>query len=481
VAGLLLNVSSMTLKISPTTNRGTQGHVLVMVLIVVIICAIALMSYLTLVNSQNRAVARSQGWNSAVPVMEAGVEEALAHLNANADNGLNVDLWVRVGNYFRMERAAGDNYYVVTISVTNPILPVIESRGFCRMPLLTYNPASSGPFLASAGPTYNAPRDGYMGRGVRIAARKNGKLTKAMLSKGKIDIGGTVRVDSYNSCDPALSTDGLYDPLKAGDSGDIASNGQLVKEVTAGGNVQIKGHVSTGPGGTLGMNGNSVSVGGQQWISEGHTGIQQGWFRDDMNANIADPPPAPAGGYPSLSSGGWVNNTYYDSILGGSAGTGQMVFTLSDLQMSSSTKILIVGDVVLKINGNLQMTGQSAIEIAPSGMLSMFVSGGTASIAGGGIINQTKDPLRFTYYGAKTNTRVDLGGSSAFYGTVYAPSADLNVAGGSLLYGGTVSKSVKATGGFTMHYDQCLNNQGAGRYIVTSWDEMTPVEVARVP
>ena len=452
-----------------------------MVLIVVIICAIALMSYLTLVNSQNRAVARSQGWNSTVPVMEAGVEEALAHLNANYDKGLDGEGWVKVGTYFRMERSAGDSYYVVILTVTNPIQPVIESRGFCKMPLLTYNPASPY-FLAYAppNPNYTSPRDGYIGRGVRILARKNGSLTKAMLSKGRIDIGGTVRVDSYDSCDPNKSTGGLYDPLKAGQNGDIASNGQLAKQISTGGDVEIRGHVSTGPGGTTGINGNAVSIGSDKWIDDGNLGVEPGWFRDDMNANMADAPSPPPGGFPAMPSGGWVNGTYYDYILG-TPNSVQTIYTLPELLMSSSQRILVQGDVVLKISGDVQIAGQAAIEIATSGMLSMYVDGRNASIGGGGIINQTKDPLRFTYYGSKTNTRLDLGGTSAFYGTVYAPYADLTLAGGSILYGGLVSKSVKGTGGFELHYDQCLDKSSAARYIVTSWDEMWPWEVAQVP
>src|SRR2546426_2773090 len=368
-----------------------------MVLVVVIIWAMTLMSYLTLVNSQNRAVARSQGWNSAVPVMEAGVEEALAHLNGNAEIGLNVDGWEKIGTYFRMERAAVDSYYVVTITITNPILPVVESRGFVRMPLLTYNPAS--PYFLAMAPAgqqaYNSPRDGYLGRGVRILARKNGSLSKAMLAKGRIDIGGAVRVDSYNSCDSTMSTGGLYDPLKAGEAGDIASNGQFVKQVTAGGDVQIRGHISTGPGGTTGLSGNAVSIGSDAWVDGGNVGIQSGWFRDDMNANVPDSPPPPPGGFPALPSGGYVDGIYYDYILGGAPGSGQVVYSLSDLQLSSSQTILIQGDAVLKVNGDLQMTGQSAIEIATTGQLNLFVSGRSTSISRGGIVNPSRDPSRF--------------------------------------------------------------------------------------
>ncbi|PYI82312.1 MAG: hypothetical protein DME26_18135, partial [Verrucomicrobia bacterium] len=192
----------MILKISAPTPHGKQAHVLVMVLVVVTICAIALMSYLQLVNAQNRTVSRSQGWNAAVPVTEAGVEEALAHLNANSDSGLNVDGWTKIGTYYRMERSVGDSYYVVTITVTNTILPIIEARGFCRMPLLVQN--NGGPFFLAMPQGYTSPRQGYVGRGVRIKTRRNGSLTKAMLSKGKIDVGGAVNVDSFNSCDPTM-------------------------------------------------------------------------------------------------------------------------------------------------------------------------------------------------------------------------------------------------------------------------------------
>ena len=341
------------------------------------------------------------------------------------------------------------------------------------MPLLVqYN--SSPYFLAVGGPTYNSPRDGYIGRGVRINARRNGSLTKAMLSKGRIDIGGTVRVDSYNSCDETLSTGGEYDPAKAADAGDIASNGQFVKQVSTGGDVQIKGHISTGPGGTVGTTGTAVSVGSEEWVNSGRTGIEPGWARDDMNANIPDSPTPPPGGYTGLPSGGTVNGTYYDWILPSG------VYQVSSLQLSSSQKILVTGDVDLKVT-DLQMTGSSAIEIATTGTLRLFVSGNTATLGGNGIINQSTDAWRFTYYGAKSNTRVNFAGTSAFYGTIYAPYAELNLAGGSLIYGGTVSKTIKATGGFTLHYDQCLSKGGQGRFIVTSWDEMTPPEVARVP
>ena len=478
----------MFLNTSPETRRSAGGHVLAMVLVVVTICAIALTSYLQLVNAQNRVVARSQGWNASVPVMEAGVEEALAHLNANSETNLNVDGWVQIGNYYRMERAVGDSYYVVTITVTNLLLPVIESRGFCRMPLLvqhnsapfflaqaSLNTSGDGSYYPNYGGNYSTPRDGYMGRGVRINARKNGSLIKAMLAKGRISIAGDVLVDSFSSCDPNKSTNGRYDPAKATDSGDIASNGQLVNDISITGSAKIKGHISTGPGGAVGVNGNKATVGSDAWHDDGMTGVQPGWFRDDMNANIADSPIPPAGGYTGFPSGGYVNGVYYDWILPSG------VYNIAELKLASDRKVLITGEVALKINGDLSMAANSGIHIAPGGRLEMYVNGANASISGQGIVNQTGDARAFTYYGSKNNLRLGLGGDSEFIGVVYAPYAELTIAGGAVIHGGTVSKTVKATGGFTMHYDTCLSKGGQGRYIVTSWDELTPQEVARIP
>jgi hypothetical protein len=167
------------------------------------------------------------------------------------------------------------------------------------MPMLVQNNTSPF-FLATAG--YNSPRDGFVGRGVRITAKRNGSLIKGMLAKDHITISGNVSVDSYDSCDPAKSTGGRYDPAKAGDGGDIASNGKLIKEITVSGSVDIRGHISTGPGGTVGLSG-SVSIGSDAWVDDGRNGIEPGWFRDDMNANIADSPPPPVGGFTAFPSG----------------------------------------------------------------------------------------------------------------------------------------------------------------------------------
>src|SRR5258708_37014517 len=84
------------MKINPLKPRSTTGNVLLIVMGTTIIIGILIASYLLLVQNQNTSVYRSQSWNSNIPVTEAGVEEALAHLNSDIvteGNDLNSDGW----------------------------------------------------------------------------------------------------------------------------------------------------------------------------------------------------------------------------------------------------------------------------------------------------------------------------------------------------------------------------------------------------
>ncbi len=59
-------------------------------------------------------------------------------------------------------------------------------------------------------------------------------------------------------------------------------------------------------------------------------------------------------------------------------------------------------------------------------------------------------------YGTATTTAVKIHGTAAFYGAVYAPTADIAIVGTSDNYGAFVGKSVTTTGNAVVHYDACL-------------------------
>ena len=62
------------------------GSVLLATFGTAFIVGLGLASYMTIVSNQNTSVQRSQQWNVAIVVAEAGVEEAFSHLNVDAGN-----------------------------------------------------------------------------------------------------------------------------------------------------------------------------------------------------------------------------------------------------------------------------------------------------------------------------------------------------------------------------------------------------------
>src|SRR5262249_20906165 len=94
-----------------------QGNTLLLTVVITGLIGFLLATYLTLVKSQNGANVRSQSWNSAMPVIEAGIEEALANLNSKGiTNGpLDGDGWTRSGTTYTVTRPVADSFYTVSI------------------------------------------------------------------------------------------------------------------------------------------------------------------------------------------------------------------------------------------------------------------------------------------------------------------------------------------------------------------------------
>src|SRR6187402_2543593 len=76
--------------VSPAKDRGS---ILLVALVISAVLGITLASYLTLVSFQNRSVVRSQYWNRALVVAEAGVEEALQMVNKNSGSPADLTKW----------------------------------------------------------------------------------------------------------------------------------------------------------------------------------------------------------------------------------------------------------------------------------------------------------------------------------------------------------------------------------------------------
>jgi len=294
------------MKTTPSRFGKLQGNALLLTVVITGLIGFVLAVYLTMVQNQNSANTRSQVWNSAMPVVEAGIEDALAHLNRHGTTNLLCDGWTLSGSTYSITRTVGDATYSARISnfaAGTNTSPVIESFGYVVAPTLMASAANDA-LLASGGQT--SPSIFHIGRGVRVQTRQDMIFTKGMVAKDTIDLNGNnITANSFDSMDPNYSTNGKYDDTKFKDNGDIAVNASLTNSLLTG-NANIYGHVSTGPGGTVSIGPNGA-VGSTNWHNSGADGIESGWSKDDMNVSFPDVLP-PWNGGAFTPSGGWMTN-----------------------------------------------------------------------------------------------------------------------------------------------------------------------------
>ena len=457
-------------------------------LLTALIIGFALASYLSLVSSQNISTMRSLAWNSAVPILEAGVEEALTHLKYRGITNLSADNWTSAyitpyGAGYLKTRHLGQSYCEVFILPSNP--PQIFSTGYVPAPLA---PASTiGMILGAV--SYGDGQEGsanfMIRRRIRVDTKKEALFAKAMVAEGQINLmGNNITTDSFNSMNPATGgklPDPVTKPNEVHDQGDVATNSELINSLSMG-NADIMGHISTGPGGTISIGPQGVA-GSKPWVQSGtHNGqIQPTWSEDDMNVDF------PAVAIPSTTSsvsyGSYnVSGTNYNFVLGN--GSYQVIGS-----GGLKGNVLVMGNGVTTLyvpsGSSLSFSGTDKIVIAPGATLKLFVGcetaswSGQASIVNQNISNPPKDvgALHFQYYGLPTNTQINMTGNASFTGVIYAPNANLKLGGGGSndydLVGSTVTKTVTMNGHMNFHYDEALKDLGpALGYVVTAWNEL---------
>jgi hypothetical protein len=475
--------------------QAEAGSVLLVSLMITAILGLTLASYLLMAHQQNQSVMRSQTWNSAIVMSEAGVEDALAMINkfnSNFDkltnwstsSSLYNDNWTDQGGgkYF-VRRYLDQGYYDVYVINTNG-KPRIRSIGHTPW---TYN-GGAGPkqTYATVGTSSQTYGPKMVTREVTVNTRIDPLFNVAMAALEKIDFNGrNVQTDSFDSGDPLFSDGGMYPalyPARQKDNGDVVTDLTIVNSLNVG-NASIKGHAKTGPNGTLAIGPNG-SVGSKAWVESGKKGVEEGYFSDDMNVLF---PPV------QLPSSTWYGVSYYSSavtitntiVTGGTASeyvaeynwviNGNGDYYISDL----SKPLHVTGHARLLILNKFALNGSSdRIVIAPTNSsLKMYVYCASAAIAGNGIVNLSGFANNFYYFGLPTNTKLSFDGNASFTGVIYAPQADFSLGGGGNdvydFVGASVSRSVKMNGHYNFHYDEALRNNGMGRgYIPTSWEEM---------
>jgi hypothetical protein len=440
-------------------NRSDSGQILVTTMVLSMVLGIALAASLNLVTSNNSYTARSQVWNNALHVAEAGVEEAFAYLNdvtvtnIAARNGFT---WNSSSNAFYKSRIL-DNYsyynvYVKTNSGTNS--PTITATGYVQAPVTVGT--GRGWLAAISLPISNAT---YIARTIQVTTWRQPSMPKGLIIKNSLDCkGNTITVDSY---DNDLGEYGLLTFAVTPARLNISDNGDVAVGIDAAnvGNANIKGHVWTGPKATINIGPNG-SVGSSAWVNALTKGIQSGWWRKDSNFTLPDVAvPWTGGASAPYSSGG---STY---VLDG--GIYEIVGNM-DLKGKQMT---VKGDAALWVKGNVYMDSFSVVKMNGTGFRLVLYVSGTLTLSGQW--DKSVDPCDLLIFGMPSCTSVDITTGSKMEAAIYAPSADASLKGNADLRGSLTAKSVTLAGNSSFHYDESLARRSPGYgYRAVTWREL---------
>src|SRR4051812_23203884 len=210
--------------------RREQGNTLVLTLVLVGTIAMVLASYLALLGSRYKVTARSQCWNGAIPALEAGIEEALTHLqddlNNPTGNGWTQAVLSGQSVYCKQRRFSDGSYFVVNIYNGGPV-------------------ASNTPYIYSTGDVSSPLKSSqYILRTAKCTGANQPLFRFAFAAVSTIQMNGNgVSADSFDSSNPALSTGGQYDASKTSTNGNVAS----VYGPVDFGNHSISGSLFLGP------------------------------------------------------------------------------------------------------------------------------------------------------------------------------------------------------------------------------------------
>src|SRR5215471_10404172 len=100
--------TSKPMKLTHSPKPTEAGNALLVTMLTTGIIIAALGCYLSLASQENKTVMRSMCWNNALPMAEAGIDEAMSHLGVNT-NGYAVDGWSTDGTNFSKQRFLGSD------------------------------------------------------------------------------------------------------------------------------------------------------------------------------------------------------------------------------------------------------------------------------------------------------------------------------------------------------------------------------------
>ncbi len=168
------------------------------------------------------------------------------------------------------------------------------------------------------------------------------------------------------------------------------------------------------------------------------------------------------------------------TISGSTVMTSSGKYDSINLAHTETLTLTIDGSVALYIIGNIELKNDAQLQIVdantnPDASLTLYV-GGNIAIGNAGVINNgTADPKKLKIYGLDSCENIQFDNASAFYGTIYAPKADVVFCNAVNIFGAVVADNFKQENAGVFHYDASLRdvslNDECVRFVVRQWQE----------
>ena len=454
------------MKIFASKQPQEQGSVLLITLILGAILLVASMSYMLLVQTQKTVVTHSQTWNAALPMAEAGVEEAMAQANSLtifsgyssftnfgntnlppqdfSNNGWGTASWGGTNIFGPMARSLIGGSYSVFIT-TNNVTPTVYSTGYTTVPI-------AGNSIA---------------RAVKVTTVVTRLSNVGIGAVGSIDLNGnSLFANSWNSHDPNLSNQGQYTFFETSTNGDVASMSGLINV----GNRNIQGDVYLGPSASLSV------------LKSGNV---TGTIYNDFNVQFPDVTlPDGAASWPTISP---ITITTYTTNISNKGVVTIIPTTITGYNFTNSGNYKVISDypivvqpgITVAVNVTSTTLDLTTLQIlggtANSGTAVLYMNGPSSlTVSGNMAVGAGSRPENLWIFGLPSLTSIDWNGNVSFVGVIYAPEANITLNGqpGTGMMGSVIGGSITSNGNAAIHYDEYLANIGPIRgYVPASWQE----------
>lgn len=438
-----------------------SGNIMLACLIASAAVGAVLVAYLQLGQSSQKLSDRSQKWNLALPVAEAGLEEALSHLNTIGNASLVNNGWtlnssgnlkgkgLTASTYVRTRSLGSNSFYEVGINFvgtkhrTNSI--TVVSSGYVRDSLST----------------------NYISRTITgTIGLTNFVFTKAIIAKKHIRLGKGTLIDSFDSLSTSYSTKGDYDATKRKDNAGIATvsekkNGIKIDKTKVYGDASTS-HDGKGNKGDVEFK-NNGTLGDTNWITAGNINGQPGKISHGYQYDFAEvKAPWTGGALPPIA--GKVGKIDAQYVLG----TGNYEVGKVDLKKP----MVVTGNAVLYVTGDFKASED--IIILTNASLRLYMGGGKFEIKDKNVVLNDGDATQFQYYGLKSNKTLKIKKKGAdLSGIIYAPNTKINIDGDSDIIGSIVGKCVHIKHNGQFHYDEAITKRPTefDNYVLQNWTE----------